>query len=48
MLLKAIFTEEARNVCSVGGRTATGKGAKQSEARPPLHQDGVEAIIGKF
>ncbi len=47
-LTKAMFTDEARVVCSVSGKPSLTKGQEVPEVRTKLNQEGVEAIVGKF
>ena len=44
ILLKKVFTAAALNTCSVSGKPSFKDG--KMEVRPPLDQDGVEAILG--
>lgn len=47
-LTRAVYTEEARNVCSVSGKPSLSKGKALPEQRTMLDSMGVEAIIGKY
>lgn len=45
--LRYIFTDAAREKCSVSGKPGPGKDGVR-EKRTPLNSDGIDAIIGKF
>ena len=45
-LVRMVFTQEARETCSVSGKPSMVKGQEKPEVRTALAKDGVDAITG--
>ena len=46
VMLRNVFTKEARLACSVSGKPRVNKVTDEMERRPALSQEGIDAIIG--